>query len=193
MILIRFFKYNSAFKKKGINLIKILFLLVIAKIIYADISEKQLETLQIVRDVARTISDNSGETYENTLSAICITESSAGVHLLGDVKEGTDITKASLGAMQIQLRTAKHIAKLTPSLNYLLKLSDEKLATLLLTDVRTSTKIAAHLLVRLKHSRKHYFNMVSGYNGGYSNAPYYARVKKNLELVYKLVKKGLIR
>jgi len=174
-------------------LIRLLLLLSVGKLLYADISEKQLETLQMVRDVARTISDKEGETYENTLSAICITESSGGIHLLGDIEQGTDITKASLGALQIQLDTAKHIAKLTPSLRHLLKLSDNKLATLLLTDVKTSTKIAAHLLVRLKHSRKKYYNMVSGYNGGYSNRPYYLRVKKNLHLVYTLVKKKLLK
>ncbi|WP_373070439.1 transglycosylase SLT domain-containing protein [Sulfurimonas sp.] len=173
-------------------MLRLILLLSVGKLLFADISQKQLETLQTVRDIAKTISDNTGETYENTLSAICLTESSGGVHILGDVKKGTDITKASLGAMQIQLRTAKHIAKLTPSLSHLLKLSDKKLASLLLTDVKTSTKIAAHLLVRLKHSRKKYFNMVSGYNGGYSNAPYYARVKKNLSLVYKLVRKNLL-
>lgn len=173
-------------------LFRLLILLSVGKILCADISKDQLKTLQTVRDVAKTIPDNTGETYENTLSAICLTESSGGVHLLGDIQKGTDITKASLGALQIQIATAKHIAKLTPSLRHLLKLSDEKLATLLLTDVKTSTKIAAHLLVRLKHSRKKYFNMVSGYNGGYSNAPYYKRVKKNLSLVYKLVKQNLL-
>ncbi len=171
---------------------RLLLLLSVGKILCADVSPKQLETLQVVRDVAKTISDNKGETYENTLSAICLTESSAGIHLLGDIVKGTDITKASLGALQIQLRTAKHIAKLTPSLRHLLKLDDEKLATLLLTDVKTSAKIAAHLLVRLKNSRKKYYNMVSGYNGGYSNKPYYLRVKKNLRLVYKLVKQNLL-
>lgn len=171
---------------------RLLFLLSAGNLLCADVSKKQLETLQIVRDVAKTISDNSGMTYENTLSAICLTESSAGVHLLGDLNKGNDITKASLGVLQIQLATAKHIAKLTPSLRHLLKLSDRKLVTLLLTDVETSTKIAAHMLVRLKHSRKKYFNMVSGYNGGFSNAPYYKRVKKNLSLVYKLVRQDLL-
>lgn len=171
---------------------RLLFLLSAGNLLCANVSKKQLETLQVVRDVAKTISDNRGVTYENTLSAICLTESSAGIHLLGDLDKGNDVTKASLGALQIQLATAKHIAKLTPSLRYLLELSDKKLATLLLTDVKTSTKIAAHLLVRLKHSRKKYFNMVSGYNGGFSNTPYYNRVKKNLSLVYKLVRQNLL-
>lgn len=175
------------------NLFRLLFLLSVGNLLCAKVSKKQLETLQVVRDVAKTISDNKGMTYENTLSAICLTESSAGIHLLGDMEKGTNITKASLGALQIQLTTAKHIAKLTPSLRHLLKLSDNKLATLLLTDVKTSTKIAAHLLVRLKHSRKKYFNMVSGYNGGFSNAPYYTRVKKNLRLVYRLVKQNALK
>lgn len=171
---------------------RLLLILSAGKLLCADVSTKQLEILQTVRDVAITISDNKGMTYENTLSAICLTESSGGVNLLGDFKKGTDITKASLGALQIQLATAKHIAKLTPSLRHLLKLSDNKLANLLLTDVKTSTRIAAHYLVRLKNNRKKYFNMVSGYNGGFSNAPYYKRVKKNLHLVYKLVKKKLL-
>lgn len=173
-------------------MLRLLLILSAGKFLCADVSKKQLETLQAVRDVAVTISDNKGMTYENTLSAICLTESSGGVHLLGDFKKGTDITKASLGALQIQLVTAKHIAKLTPSLNHLLKLSDKKLANLLLSDVKTSAKIAAHYLVRLINNRKNYFNMVSGYNGGLSNPPYYKRVKKNLHLVYKLVKRKLL-
>jgi hypothetical protein len=176
---------------KGRYLVRFLLLLCITASIYAKgISPEQLSTLQSVRDTAKKIPDYKGITYENTLSAICLTESSAGVHLLGDMKKGKSITNASLGPMQIKVQTAKYIAKLTPSLKYLLKYTDEKIATILLTDITTSVKIAAHYLVRLKKSRKKYYYMVSGYNGGWRNKPYYSRVMKNYRTVSMLVKKG---
>ena len=168
-------------------------LVLLPAVLFADISEKQLKTLQIVRDVARTIPDYKGETYENTLSAICLTESSAGLHILGDFENGVNITKASLGPLQIQVQTARHIAKLTPSLHYLLKYSNKRLASLLITDVKTSAKIAAHILKRFSKSRKKYFYMVSGYNGGWRNRPYFKRVMKNYRYVMKLVKQGKLR
>lgn len=171
----------------------LLFWFTLASSLIADITEKQLKTLQIVRDVARTIPDFRGETYENTLSAICLTESSAGTHVIGDYEQGIHITKASLGAMQIQVQTARHVAALTPTLKYLLSYSDQRLASLLLTDIKLSATIAAHYLVRLKKSRKKYFHMVSGYNGGFSNHRYFKRVMKNYAYVEKLVKEGLIR
>lgn len=167
-----------------------LLILSVGKFLYADISDKQLQTLQIIRDTARTIPDYKGETYENTLSAICLTESSGGLHILGDFENGVDITKASLGALQIQIQTARHIAKLTPSLSYLLKYSNKRLASILITDVKTSAKIAAHILARFSKSRKKFFYIVSGYNGGWRNRPYFKRVMKNYHYVSKLVKLG---
>ncbi len=174
-------------------MIRILLLLLTVSSIYAKgITPEQLSTLQSVRDAAKKIPDYKGITYENTLSAICLTESSAGVHILGDMKKGKSITNASLGPMQIKVQTARYIAKLTPSLNYLVRYSDQKIATILLTDIKTSVKIAAHYLVRLKKSRKKYFYMVSGYNGGWRNKPYYSRVMKNYRTVSMLVKKGYL-
>lgn len=178
---------------KGKYLIRFLLLLLSIKALYAqDISNSQLSILQSVRDAARSIPDYQGITYENTLSAICLTESSAGVHILGDATKGKSITHASLGAMQIQVETARYVAKLTPSLRYLLRYSDQRIATILLTDITTSVKIAAHYLVRLKKSRKKFYYMVSGYNGGWRNKPYYSRVMKNYRTVSMLVKKGYL-
>lgn len=171
-------------------MIRLFILLLLSSSLHAKITPEQLVTLQSVRDAAKKIPDYRGTTYENTLSAICLTESSAGVHVVGDIKRGKSLIKASLGAMQIKVSTAKHIAKLTPSLHYLLKFSDQKIATILLTDLKTSVTIAAHYLVRLKKSRKKYFHMISGYNGGWDNKPYYSRVMKNYRTVAMLVKKG---
>jgi hypothetical protein len=154
------------------------------------VTNDQIRVLQQVRDIARTIPDSTGETYENTLSAICLTESSAGKNLIGDFKTDVIITKASLGVLQIQVATARYVSKRVPSLAWLLKLDDAKIANKLLTDIELSARIAAHYLVILKERRGHYFNTVSGYNGGMSNRPYFNRVMKNMELVKKLVENG---
>ena len=156
------------------------------------VSQEQLKVLQTVRDVARTIPDHTGETYENTLSAICLTESSAGTNVIGDFRKGIVITKASLGVLQIQVATARFVSNRVDSLSWLQGLSDAQIANKLLSDVELSARIAANYLVILQKARKKYFAMVSGYNGGKVNHPYYSRVMKNMQLVKELVKNGAI-
>lgn len=156
------------------------------------LTTEQLKVLQTVRDVARTIPDHRGETYENTLSAICLTESSAGKNLIGDFKQGIEVTRASLGVLQIQVATARHVSRRVPALQWLNNLGDAQIANKLLSDIKLSARIAAHYLVMLRRARGAYFNTVSGYNGGMSNYPYYGRVMKHMELVRKLVRNGKI-
>jgi hypothetical protein len=155
------------------------------------LSKKQLFILQEVRDVAKNIPDKRGETYENTLSAICLTESSAGRDLIGDFKM-KKITKASLGAMQIQVRTVRFMARSFKELASINKLSDMEIAQRLIQDVRFSAEISAYYMVWLNNSRPTFYSAVSGYNGGMENWPYYKRVMKRLALVKKQVALGLL-
>ena len=92
--------------------------------------------------------------------------------------------------MQIQVATARYISKRVKTLRWINKLSDAQIANKLLTDVKISAQISAYYLTLLKKSRKKYFNMVSGYNGGMSNSPYYQRVMKNMELLREYIKSG---
>jgi hypothetical protein len=154
------------------------------------ITPKQLHVLQTVRDVAKSIPDKNGKTYENTLSAICLTESSAGKNVIGDFKHKKSITKASLGPMQIRVATARHVSQNVKKLRWLNNLTDLQLAARLLGDVRLSAKIATYYVILLHESRTEHFYAVSGYNGGMVNRPYYNRVMKNMNLVQRLVSSG---
>ena len=185
-----FFYYNSTFYFQGVYLIRFFLLISLVSFQLFALSSEQLKVLQTIRDVARTIPDYTGETYENTLAAICLTESSAGKNIIGDFKKGIVITKASLGSMQIQVATARYISKRVKDLSWINKLSDAQIANKLLTDIKVSAQISAYYLTILKKSRKHYFNVISGYNGGMSNNPYYKRVMKNMTLLKKYVKDG---
>lgn len=171
-------------------MIRFLTLIFIVTVQIFALTPEQIKVLQTVRDVARTIPDYTGETYENTLAAICMTESSAGKNIIGDFKKGIVITKASLGSMQIQVATARYVAKRVKALQWINTLNDAQIANKLLTDVKTSAQISAYYLTLLKKKRKHYFNMVSGYNGGMSNHPYYKRVMKNMKYLEQFVKNG---
>lgn len=151
---------------------------------------KQLRVLQSVRDVAKSIPDKNGKTYENTLSAICLTESDAGDNNIGDYHRKKSITKASLGPMQIQVRTARHVAQYVKKLSWLQELSDIQIAARLLGDVKLSAKIATYYVVLLHEQRRNSFHAVSGYNGGMNNHPYYQKVMKNMVVVQKLVASG---
>ena len=171
----------------------LLFLFTATALLQAAVTPSQLSTLQTVRDVARTVPDNWGETYENTLSAICLTESSAGKNIIGDFHKGTKITKASLGPMQIQVATARYVARRVDALKWLDTRSDKQIANLLLTDLKLSAEIAAHYIVILKNRRHDYMMSVSGYNGGMENWPYFIRVMKNMKLVKALVASGALK
>lgn len=151
---------------------------------------KQLHVLQTVRDVAKTIPDKNGRTYEDTVSAICITESSAGKNTIGDFRHKKSFTKASLGPMQIRVATARHVSQNVKKLRWLNQLNDVQLAARLLGDVRLSAKVATHYLVLLQNERLDRFNAISGYNGGLVNHTYYNRVMKNMNLVNHLVSAG---
>lgn len=153
-------------------------------------SPKQLHVLQAVRDVAKSIPDKNGKTYENDLSAICLTESSAGTYVIGDYRHKKSFTKASLGAMQIQVATARHVSEHVQSLRWINTLSDVQLAGRLLGDVKLSAKIATHYVILLHKNRNGHFYAISGYNGGVTNRPYYERVMKNRGIVERLVVEG---
>lgn len=153
-------------------------------------SSKQLYVLQTVRDVAKSIPDKHGNTYENTMSAICLTESSAGKNTIGDFKHKKSFTKASLGPMQIQVATARHVSQNVKKLRWLNSLSDVQLAGRLLGDIKLSASIATHYVVLLHEKRVNPFYAVSGYNGGVTNRPYYQRVMKNMDLVNHLISSG---
>lgn len=153
-------------------------------------SAKQLHVLQTVRDVAKNIPDKNGNTYENMVSAICITESSAGKNTIGDFHKKRSITNASLGAMQVRVSTARHVSQNVKALHWLNKLSDIQLAARLLGDTRLGAKIAAHYVVLLHNSRGNSFNAISGYNGGMSNPKYYSKIMANKAVVAQLVSSG---
>jgi hypothetical protein len=166
-------------------------MLLFALSLLADaMTPKQLHVLQTVRDVAKSIPDKHGNTYENTVSAICLTESSAGKNTIGDFKHKKSFTKASLGPMQIQVATARHVSQNVKKLRWLNNLSDVQLAGRLLGDIKLSAKIATHYVILLQEKRLDHFYAISGYNGGFHNRPYYNRVMKNMEVVNRLISSG---
>ena len=84
-----------------------------------DVSKEQLQVLNSLRKVAKTIASAKGETYEDTMSAICLTESSAGQNLIGDFHKNIALTKASFGIMQIQVQTVRYVASNVKKLNWI--------------------------------------------------------------------------
>jgi len=156
------------------------------------ISQKQLELLQIVRDVAKLTPCKNGKTYPDTLAAICLRESSAGKNLIGDFHKNTPITEASLGVMQIKVSTVRYVALYTKKLKWTQKKSDKQIANLLFSNNRFSATVAANYFRILIDYRKTYFYAVSGYNGGYYNYTYYKKIIKDLRYIQYFVKKGVL-
>jgi len=149
----------------------------------ATFSEYQIKTLKLVREIALQYPNNLGETFENTATAICLTETSAGMFKVGDLGKYPNIFNASLGIMQVRLQTAKFLAK-TLEWKEVLEMSDAKLVNKLLGDDKFNATVAIRFLVWLNDYTGHnYFRTVSRYNGGNYNHPYYKRVMKNNDLI----------
>lgn len=151
------------------------------------LSEEQNKNLNIVREVALKYKDNRGESYPNTIAAICMAESSCGINMVGDMEVKKGKFYASLGAMQIRVPTARYLSSIFPKkLKELHSMTDVTLRKKLLTDIKLSAKIAALYIVHLSNTRKNYFKAVSGYNGGVYNYKYYNKVMKWNEELKKL-------
>ena len=161
----------------------ILFGLLISSLHATTFTDKQLETLKMVRKVALLYPNNLGETFEYTAMAICLTETSAGVFKVGDIGKNPNILNASLGIMQVRLGTARFLAE---KLNWteILQMSDMQLVNKLLGDDEFNATVAVRFIVWLNdYTNHHYFRTVSRYNGGNYNKPYYFRVMRNMDLI----------
>ncbi|MEA3289735.1 MAG: transglycosylase SLT domain-containing protein [Campylobacterota bacterium] len=143
------------------------------------LNDHQLKTLNTVRDIALKYTDKRGESFPNTIAAICMTESSGGINNLGDLDKKNGKYYSSLGAMQIRVPTARYISSLYPKkLKSIHAITDRQLRIKLVSDLKLSAKIASLYIVHLSNTRKNYFQTISGYNGGLKNRKYYNRVMK---------------
>ncbi len=146
---------------------------------------KQILTLKSVKNVALSYPNKRGETFEKTAMAICMTETGCGKENFGDkqlLKSG--IKKASYGVMQVRLETARFVAKVH-HLFEVKMMSDVELIEKMMHDTLFNAKIAVLYLVWLSDHTSSYFEMVSRYNGGKVNYPYYNRVQKNMRYLSK--------
>jgi hypothetical protein len=146
---------------------------------------KQVLTLKTVKNVALQYPNKRGETLEHTAMAICMTETSGGKVTFGDKQLlKKSIKRGSYGVMQVQLPTAKFVAK-QYKLYEVLEMSDVELITTLMKDRLFGIKIAVLYVVWLSNHSKSKFEAISRYNGGKVNHPYYNRVMKNMKIIKK--------
>jgi len=84
------------------------------------INNKQLSVLQKVYNIGKKYKTKDGLSFEKTLSSIYLAESNAGMSIIGDNYTQTgkvkSIYESSLGAGQIQLRTAQKVLNTFPKL-----------------------------------------------------------------------------
>jgi len=174
---------------------KIATILLIAGTSLFAVSAEQEKIMQESYNIGKQIVAKDGTSFEWTLTAIGLTESSAGKNIIGDEHHTKKLVKASLGVYQIRLATAKEIIKKDKLMNkyYAYLLEDEnRLATLLLTNSKFSGSLAATYLKMMynrglkKHLWNPHFYAVSKYNGGAHNKTYYNRVMNNLKTIRRL-------
>ena len=149
---------------------------------------RQILTLKIVKNIALQYPNKKGETFEQTMMAICMAETSGGKIKYGDkqlLKKG--IKKGSYGVMQVRLATARFVAKNFNLLDVKM-MSDVQLIKKMIHESMFNAKIATLYIVWLSHHSKSYFEMVSRYNGGKVNHPYFNKITKYKTLLkrYKL-------
>ncbi len=141
---------------------------------------RQILTLKTVKNIALQHPNKKGETFEDTMMAICMAETSAGKVKYGDkqlLKKG--IKKGSYGVMQVRLATARFVAKRFNLLD-IDAMSDVALIKKMMHESTFNAKIATLYIVWLSEHSESYFEMVSRYNGGKVNYPYVNKIQKNI-------------
>jgi hypothetical protein len=158
------------------------------------IYDSQIAIAKKVYAIGKNYKDKRGESFEKTLTAISLTESSLGVYLVGDITKNRAILSCSFGVMQIQLGTAKDVInRLFPELfPEMRKINDYVLLNKIAMDPLFSAKISALYLTHLSNTRKSYFSTVSGYNGGFKNIKYYRKVMENMRIIKAMERKGIL-
>ncbi len=149
---------------------------------------RQILTLKTVKNIALQYPNKEGKTFEKTMMAICMAETSAGKVKYGDkqlLKKG--LKKGSYGVMQVRLETARFVAKAFHLLDIRL-MSDVGLIKKLMHESAFNAKIATLYIVWLSEHSQSYFEMVSRYNGGKTNHPYFQKIQKYVNYLkrYKL-------
>ncbi len=149
----------------------------------SELNFRQILTLKTVKNIALRYPNKKGQTLEQTAMAICLAETHGGKVKWGDkqlLKRG--IKQASYGVMQVRLQTARFVAK-AYNLYDVKMMSDTMLIKKMMHQSAFNAKIAVLYLVWLSDHSKSYFEMVSRYNGGRVNYPYYNKVQKYLKVV----------
>jgi len=141
------------------------------------LTPSQIETMFFVTKTARKYTD-----HYTTLTAICLVESSLGRNIIGDMK--STVARASLGYLQMTVRTTRWIATKYDSLEWLLDKNDHFIANLLLKNPTVNIQLASLLFeYHLKHYG--YFGAVSRHNGGKNNHIYFNKVEEAKKLILK--------
>lgn len=168
------------FKNLLIAMVSLLLFVSIAQA--TQLKPKQIERLQLVKEIALQYPNKKGETFENTAMSICLTETHAGRVKIGDLKKNSHVFNASLGIMQVRLETARFIGNKL-KIKEINELDDVELVNKLLGDDAFNAMVAIRYLVWLSDHTQDYFKTISRYNGGNTNYPYYNRVMKNMKKV----------
>ncbi len=157
-----------------------IFIAIFSTLLFArGLDMRQILTLKSVKNIAKSLPNKHGKTFEKTMMAICMSETGCGKTNFGDkhlLKKG--IKQASYGVMQVRLATARFVGKKYQLLETKL-LSDCELIEKLMNDTLFNAKIATLYIDWLSEHTKSYFEMVSRYNGGRVNYPYFNKVQKN--------------
>lgn len=159
-----------------INLLKKLILMSLLTVYSYAYTPKQVEVANIVYQEWSKIKIR-GNTFQSTGVAICLTESSLGRSVLGDI--GLKVTDASIGIMQLRIDTTRFMATKYRELEFINNMSDTHLVNFLIRNREWNARIAGLYFKWCYENYKTYFKAVSLYNGGLKNVKYYNKVIKN--------------
>lgn len=150
----------------------------------------QIDNLKFIWHTAQSLPNQNGETWHYTLTSIAIRESSAGMSVIGDIGRNAPMTQGSYGLFHFQLATIKDVFRHSKITAYS-HLTDTQLINKMTRDRTWATYMAIAHMNWLDRNTNSYFQMVSRWNGGNANRPYYNAVMRDMELVKMLERAGI--
>ena len=170
----------------------IMFIITLSRSEDLSIKTEQIENAKLIEKVTKSLGLSQAENYTKTLIMISLQESGLGEKNIGDYKKGKPITSASIGMFHMRIITVRELQRFFPKeLGWLAKMSDKSIANMLLDSKGFSVILASYNLERIAiKSKGNYKKLVSQWNGGYNNTPYYNAVlghKKTAEAILSMV------
>lgn len=166
----------------------LMLLITLITLSFADI-EKQKKNADLISSMVSISPLKHARNYEKTLIMISLQESDLGLNVVGDKNLGNKLSQRSLGLFHMRIVTVRELQRYFPKqLGFLKNMTNKQIANQILDNKVFGIFLALYNIERVaQKAGGNYVKLVSQWNGGFHNMPYYNAVLKHKKTAESLI------